>query len=344
MRDPLRLRDHRRKPVLENVLAELAADLATGTGTPPAACSAPRHPTVFVVGSPRAGTTLCYQWLAASGAFTYPTNFVSRFPTAPWVGERIQRLLTDPDCDHGGELSGGLEVDPAPYTSRLGKTRGLLAPHEYWYWWRRFLPENRTQLFTNDQLAAVDTERLTIELAAWEHVRDLPLLMKGLIFEWNLPWLARVLPQAFFVFVRRDPFFVMQSLLGARQDFYGDEKVWYSFRPPEYGHLWDRSPEEQVAGQVHATETAVTAGLAAIDPARSLEITYEDLCADPAGTHVRLVAGLRGLDYELPAVYDGPDRFPASARIRVSAERAEALRQAWAQVSQGTPVPANSTN
>jgi hypothetical protein len=321
-------RAHRRNPVLERLLGELTRDLDAESRPVPARREAPCHPTVLVVGCPRSGTTLCYQWLAATGTFTYPTNFVSRFPTAPWTGERIQRLLTDRHCDQGGEL--GLDAAVTePYASHLGKTRGPFAPHEFRCWWRRFLPAGETHFLDEEQLAAVDTDRFRRELAAWEEVRDLPLLMKGLILDWNLPWLAATLPETVFVFVRRDPFFTMQSLLSARREFSGDEDRWYGFRPPTYPEVAGRSAAEQVAVQVHDTETAVRRGLADVEPDRRLEITYEELCSDPAWLYERLVVKLERRGYRRARSYEGPVRFPASAKIIVDTEREAELRAAW---------------
>ncbi|MCP4573524.1 MAG: sulfotransferase [bacterium] len=329
MSESARRSEHRRNPKLEDLLGDLTRDLDAESRPVPGRREAPRHPTVLVVGCPRSGTTLCYQWLAATGTFTFPTNFVSRFPTAPWTGERIQRLLTDTKCDHGGELALDLPAARDPFRSRLGKTRGPFAPHEFWYWWRRFLPAGETHFLDEEQLASVDTDRFRRELAAWEEVRDRPLLMKGLILDWNLPWLAEILPDTVFVFVRRDPFFTMQSLLSARRDFSGDEERWYSFRPPTFPAVKDLSAAEQVAAQVHDTESAVRHGLEQIEPDRWLEITYEELCSDPAWLYERLIVKLERRGYRRAGSYDGPVRFPVSAKVTVDAERAAELRSAW---------------
>ncbi len=132
-----RTRTHQRNHGLETLLGDLNTDLAHIGDATLSAYSAPARPTVFLVGCARSGTTLALQWLSSLGHFSWPTNLISRFHTAPWVGERVQQMLTNPDYDFRGELTLDTPVNPAPYTSRLGKTRGLLAPNEFWYWWRR---------------------------------------------------------------------------------------------------------------------------------------------------------------------------------------------------------------
>ncbi len=338
MRDETRRAEHRRNTSLEAALAALAADLAPAAAELRAPTDAPQLPPVFVVGCPRSGTTLAYQWLASSGLFTYPTNFTARFPSAPWIGERIQQLLRDPACDFRGELA----LEPAAHTesfhSRLGKTKGPFAPHEFWYWWRRFLPEGETHALDAGQLARVDAARLLRELAAWEAVLARPFLLKGMILNWNLPWLARLLPQAVFVHVRRDPFCTMQSLLAARMDFFGNTREWYSFRPAEYPLLKNRPAAVQVAAQIHLTDSAVSAGLAGLPASRRLDVAYEDLCSDPAAVHRQVVERLAARGLAVPAVYAGPASFPVRDTVRVPPAEAEALRAAWQEVAGGAPV------
>ena len=61
------------------------------------------------------GSTLLFQYLAATGLFTYPTNFVSRFYYAPYIGARLQEMLFD--ADQAGEIS--LKTPP-DFESTLG--------------------------------------------------------------------------------------------------------------------------------------------------------------------------------------------------------------------------------
>ncbi len=339
MRDETRRGEHRRNPELEALLGELARDLAPVAANLHAPADAPTRPPVFIVGCPRSGTTLAYQWLAASGLFTYPTNFTARFPTAPWLAERVQRLLRDPACDFRGELTLEASDRPASFHSHLGKTRGPFAPHEFWFWWRRFVPGGRTHALDAGQLARVDTARLLGELAAWEAVLGKPILMKAMILDWNLPWLARLLPRAVFVHVSRDPVLTMQSLLAARAEFFGHAEDWYSFRPPEYAALRGRDPIDQVAGQVAHTERAVRAGLAELPASRRLTVAYEDLCRDPAAVHGELRDRLGAQGWVLPADYVGPASFPVRDALRGTPAENLRLQEAWAAASGSRTVP-----
>src|SRR5689334_4636024 len=56
-----------------------------------------RSPSLLLVGSPRSGTTIFMQCMDATGAFAVPSNLLSRFSYAPFIGAKIQRLLCDPE-------------------------------------------------------------------------------------------------------------------------------------------------------------------------------------------------------------------------------------------------------
>ena len=96
--------EHRRNPRLEALLDEISGLLGPVESEVAARYHMPAYPVVLVMGLPRCGSTLTMQWLAASGRFGYPSNLLSRFYAAPYVGARIQQLLTDPQFSFGDEL------------------------------------------------------------------------------------------------------------------------------------------------------------------------------------------------------------------------------------------------
>ena len=67
--------------------------------------ASPQYPGLLIIGAPRSGTTLMLQWLAQTGKFVYPTNLLSRFYAAPYIGVKIQQLLTDPAYRFRDEFS-----------------------------------------------------------------------------------------------------------------------------------------------------------------------------------------------------------------------------------------------
>lgn len=322
--DSERLPEFQRNPNLEALLQELNGLLALAEAQAAARYTAPRYPVLLVMGAPRSGTTLMMQWLANLGHFAYPTNLISRFYAAPYIGARVQQLLTDPAYKFGDEIPDF--ANAIDFSSALGKTRGALAPNEFWYFWRRFFPMTEPRYLEDRELAQVDRAGFLAELAALESAFARPLAMKGLILALNIPFLSGLLPRALLVAIRRHPFFNIQSLLEARERYFGTREAWYSIRPPEFEHLQHLSPIEQVAGQVAYTMRGIEAGLGAVELERRLEVSYEAFCAAPDVVYAEIVAKYAAQGYSLPPEYAGPARFAVANQVHLSsAERDAAL-------------------
>lgn len=311
----------RRNELLEKLLPELNADLQPAEAQLilryQQSLKMP-YPLILVMGPLRSGTTLFTQWLANTGLVAYPTNLLSRFYHAPIVGAKIQLLLTDPRYNFRDEL--GEFAQQAEYRSENGKTKGVLAPNEFWYFWRRFLAEPERDVWSDDELRqGMDTKIMLAELAGTMDVFQKPFAAKGMLFNYNIPFLDAVFNKVLFVQLRRDPVANVVSVLEARKRQLGSESAWYSFRIPEYEQLKDRDPITQAAGQVHFIDQAVTRGLAGVDASRKMVVRYEDFCHDPRSVFGELVKKL-GMPHEKYAGIERlqvtrPDDLPDRVKI-----------------------------
>lgn len=326
--------DFARNDDLERLLREVNDSLRDAELAVTAGLGQPHLPPLLVVGALRSGTTLVMQWLAAGGQLAYPSNLLSRFFGAPALGARIQRLLTDPRYRFRDELDD--LAGPVDYASQNGKTRGALAPNEFTYFWRRFLPFcGELDYLPDDQLRQqMDGAGLRRELAGVTEAFARPFALKAMILNYHLPLLHELLPGALVLRVRRDPVDTAASILGARRRQFGDERPWYSYKIREYPRLKDLEPIEQVSGQVHFINRALDAGLAALPEPNRLEFAYADFCADPAGHHARLVGKLNALGADLDPRYGGEAAF--TVHPGPDADR-DALRRALARWEDQTP-------
>lgn len=271
-----------------------------------------QHPVILVMGPHRSGTTLFMQWLANTGLVAYPTNLLSRFYQAPIIGAKIQLLLTDPRFNFRDEL--GEFTQQAEYRSENGKTKGVLAPNEFWYFWRRFLAEPGRDVWTDEELRqTMDTRTMLAELGGMMEVFQKPFAAKGMLFNYNIPFLDSVLDKVLFVQIKRDPVTNVASVLEARKRQLGDEAAWYSFKIPEYEQLQGLDPVMQSAGQVQCINRAVTRGLEKVDDSRKLVVQYEDFCAAPERLFEQLVSRIG-----LPETgYTGPASFKVTRETEV---------------------------
>lgn len=262
---------------------------------------------LFLMGPHRSGSTLFMQWLANTGLVAYPTNLLSRFFGTPLVGAKIQQLLTDPRYNFRNEiLDFNSDIN---FSSDNGKTKGALAPNEFWYFWRRFLPFDEMDYMPADELRQkANLAGFRDELNALANIFEKPFAMKAMIMNQNIPELAEQFDKPLFIWIRRDPIFNIQSALEARKRQYGDINTWYSFKIKEYPYLKDLNPLESVAGQIAAINRSVEQGFSALPDHKKLVVQYEDFCQRPEHYYNEIISLLveqRGVNKKNIPKYPG---------------------------------------
>lgn len=296
----------------------------------------PQLPVILIMGNARSGTTLMSQWLAASEQFAYPSNLIARMHKNTYVAANIHRLLVDPLLNFRGEFS---EIKPFDYDnsfqSDIGKTSGLAAPNVFWYFWRNYFPFGDISHLDDTQESLIDTEGFLRGLSGLEAgFGGRPVVMKGMIANWNIPLLDRMLPKVLFIHMKRSPYFNAQSILLARERFSGSRQDWWSFKPPEYDTLRKLSPIEQVAGQVYYTDKAVSDAGKTVDDARWLEIGYEQFCKHPKSFYDMIRAKImRQSQYDIGS-YRGPDHIPEHNRQKLTDPEMKELKHAYDSYTQ----------
>jgi len=321
-----RTTEFQRNAPLEKFLRELNSDLVRGESNivDHYRDASMQYPLILIMGPLRSGTTLFMQWLASTGLSAYPSNLLSRFYEAPIIGARIQLLLSEPRFQFRNEIE--VLAKRIDFESHNGKTEGALAPNEFWYFWRRFLPDSTGDVWSNDELRrAMDVGTMKAELVGLMDVFQSPFAAKGMLFNYNIEFLDAVFDKVLFIHMERDPVANVVSVLEARQRQHGNLETWYSFKIPEYESLKAEDPLSQAAGQVTYIKHAISKGLAGVDERRKLAIRYEDFCADPRAVFEQLTDRL---DLE-NATYAGPGEFtlsrkgdpPESAKIRTALDR-----------------------
>lgn len=268
------------------------------------------YPMIFVMGALRSGSTLMTQWLADTGEFAYPSNMLSRFFNAPIFGSKIQRLLTDPRFNFRDETADFKKT--ASFESMNGKTKGILEPHEFWYFWRRFLPENIWDYSDEELLNYVDVTTMTKEMWGIAQEFDKPLALKGMICNYNIGFLSQIFPKVIFIWVKRDLDRNTKSAMEARKRQYGTYNHWYSFRIPEYEELIKiDNPEIQVKEQINCINRAIKRGFDNLDDVKKICVDYEKFCDNPSGLYFELYDKLKAQDYIIDEKYKGKEKFIA---------------------------------
>lgn len=306
-----RMKKFERNEALEVLLKDINQNLRCSEEQVLRQANSKKYPIVFVMGALRSGTTLLTQWLANTEQFAYPTNFLSRFYEAPVIGAKIQNLLLNPRYNFRNELSDiSCSVD---YNSENGKTQGALAPNEFWYFWRRFFPYDSKAIdyIPDKELKKiVDCDIFVRELEGVADVFEKPLVLKGMIANYNIAFLNEIIDNAIFIYIKRDLGNTIDSVLEARKRQLGDEKKWYSFHIPEMNLLqkYD-NPATQVAGQVYYIHQAIERELVHLPEERKVLISYEDFCENPQKYYCELQQKLYKQGYDIEKEYRGKTRF-----------------------------------
>jgi hypothetical protein len=229
---------------------------------------------VFLLGSPRTGSTPLYQAMVAGLGLGYFANIANAwFPKHPAIGVQLQ-------------LAGPPE--PIVFESRYGKVEGLLQPSEasgiVSAWCGGGHPSETTS-------PGVLPERIAHmrETLAWcEAAFGAPLLIKNAWNCFRVAELARVFPRASFVWIRRDIVAAASSDLRARGATKDNEGEWNSATPRNLEALKRLPPAAQVVENQYEFARAIAEAFAGLAPGRACEVWYEDFCLDPDGTVEKL--------------------------------------------------------
>ncbi|MFI1745807.1 sulfotransferase [Thalassobellus sediminis] len=286
------------------------------------------QPIILIMGCARSGSTLMLQWLASLGLFSYPSNLIARFYSNPYIGIRVQQALLEYDPLNQIGFNQGCDA----FKSSLGKTTGALSPSEYWYFWREYFKfEDDKQKLTKAQLKTIEGDAFVNKLYAFEHLTQKPLVLKGMLLNWNIPYLYQLNKNFIFINLTREPFYNAQSLLLARETYFNDRNKWYSFKPPEYNFLKNDDPIKQVAGQVIYTQKAVQDGLLNIPEQNVLNISYDNFCSNPEGFLKLLtekynqISNNKILDYDEYAL--SQNSFIANKKVNLKEDEVEYLKE-----------------
>lgn len=236
-------------------------------------------PAIFILGSPRTGSTFLYQLMVNAFKLPFIDNLTNDFfPETPIVGLVLGAALR--------------KDEPVSLVSRFGKVSGLLQPSEgsrvmiHW-----FGGGHPSQLVSKRILPGRE-EHLRATLLGCDAMLGGPLMIKNAWNCFRAAWIADTFPSAAFVWIRRDIREAAKSDLLARYLVQGDATKWNSATPANFEVLAMRPPAEQVVENQFEFGEAVAATRDSVASGRFVEVWYEDLLADPYRELTRIATSL----------------------------------------------------
>jgi hypothetical protein len=211
---------------------------------------------IFIVAAPRSGSTLLFETLAAS----------------------------DQICTVGGEAHWLVEGIPQLRPGAPGVDSNRLGPEHF---------DEEISERIMSQITAQLKDNRGRPLPPDAHLRFLEKTPKNAL---RVPFFDRIFPDALFIFLWRDPYENLSSIMEAWRSgnwktyngLEGFDGPWSLILPPEWPQMRGKSLEEIAAFQWSTTNRILLDDLSALPRNRWGVVNYLDLISDPATTVERL--------------------------------------------------------
>ncbi len=261
---------------------------------------------MLVCGPPRSGTTLVSQFLINHLEVSYINNLSSLFPRAPLLANRA--------------LCKWVKPKPASYSAYYGRSRHLSGTNDGLHIWDRWLGPDRSS--TPRELAPGAVEDMPGFFSAWQTLYGIPTVNKVNRLFSCIDLVAPVLPDSYFVCLRRDPVMLAQSLLIARKEISGNLHQVYGLRHED---IDETDPVEDVCRQVIYYQNLTLSLQQGQYGDRVTVLDYEQFCDNPQKLLTLLETNV-GYPLNRRDHTEIKHRFEVSRRRRVSEAEFEQLQ------------------
>jgi len=271
------------------------------------------YPPLFIISSPRSGSTLLYELMAHYFDVSYMTAPLAYTYGISNLSARILKHL--------------LRQPSAEFQSEYGKIRGIFSPSEHTYYWNKWLPEktDKGHYYAPEDINNNDYVVLRRSIASLSNITENPWIFKNLYLSISAGALSQIIPDARFLILHRDPLFVVQSVMRGRE--IKSKGQWWSVKPPDY-RSWVNLPIwQQVTRQVFYADRIPTVELRSLASERTFEVEYNDLCKDPRYILKTLEEWLRPLGYHKRNQVHIPLHFNVSNNLHISMLEKDNIRE-----------------
>jgi hypothetical protein len=219
---------------------------------------------VFIIGAPRTGSTIIYQILTNQFNVLYFDNLVCLFNKIPFIGFILSNLVFK-NCAHNC------------FKSHHGDTQkyGWHAPSECGAFWYRWLPKDRHFVDYSD-INKLMVKQIRTEINAIINYFDKPLVFKNLNAGQRLRLIKKCFPDAKFIYIKRDPLYVAQSILTAKRKIGIKDNEFWSIMPPNVADLKKLNGYEQIVKQIYFLQKQIEEDLQLFPEENILKLEYKN--------------------------------------------------------------------
>ncbi|MCD6184240.1 MAG: sulfotransferase [Deltaproteobacteria bacterium] len=221
---------------------------------------------IFIVGSPRVGSTVFFQSVIAKYQMAYLSNLHSLFFSQPCLADILVRAIKFCGFSHRHTMK-----------SDFGYTSGVLGPSEAGATFRYWFGDADFSL--NDHIT--NCQQVISAVATLSKSAAGPLISKNLFNSMRLKEVLKCFPNAFLVWVQRDHSSTVKSILKMRESVNGSDKEWTSVSIPNQQEILKYLPEEQALQQILAIETYIKQYFEQHREGRTFMVSYDSFRLEP---------------------------------------------------------------
>lgn len=268
---------------------------------------------IIVLGPPRSGTTLFYQYFADLYRVSWFSNLAdkkARWPClATWL---VHRKIATYRSD---------------YSSQYGTTEGVAGPAEARRLWSHWF----TYDYADESVTSDRVNHCRRVVGYVTSLTGLPFISKNPDHCIRCRALDVAFPDAIYVRIRRDPLAVARSILNARLNYLGSYDRWFGVRPPEIAKETSLPVTDQALLQVAHLENRLDNEFSSIiRPDHQVIIDYDRFCDAPTAECKKVEAAARSCGVDLRQKNMRSDTFQKSAGKPLPERMEEALRRSVA--------------
>lgn len=222
---------------------------------------------VFIIGPPRSGSTILFQVLTNYLDVSYITNLVNLAKTNPYFGFYLNDKFST-NKPHN------------TFSSNFGKTKdnNLSAPNEglFWYKWI----EKGVYFSDSNSLNNKQKKEFRDTIYAIINKYKKPFLIKNLSFSVRLKLLVDIFPEAKYIYIKRNPVYIAQSIIQAKRKLNIPDYEMWSVKPKKFKEFEKSGLVKQVINQINGIEDHINDDKQLIPENNFIEISYEELCSN----------------------------------------------------------------
>jgi hypothetical protein len=294
-----RKENHRKDPKEENFIEQLNNQLLEFEKNNYTDLKEEQHPTIFIFGAPRSGTTLMSQTVAHGFDIGFINNLSARFWKTPITGIKLSNSV----------LKNNKSTD---FQSNFASTKKLQDIHEFGYFWRYWLKKDSITNIVNSQVLEKEIN--------WGELKKIILNIhqafgkgfacKNVLGAYHISSFLQLLKKLVFIYIERDPVDAAISILNARKKYYTNLNLWWSYVPLEFEKIKDLDYKKQIAGQVYYLTKYYNSKINEINSSRIIHIKYKDLCDNPKTILEKIMNVIKKeFNYDLNIIDDFPKKF-----------------------------------